>query len=480
MEAPKSEEITPIPRPGSGYASLDDLPYELYDLICDEIVRATESPVGKDGFKVLKKYTPRPQYMGYPVPQLGTIRYRHPLLALAATCKRYESAVESFCYRQCISGQYVTTDVALKDNRKARNQFLYRLWTMCAFCHLRSIRKGIIAKFLNLCANCDKLHFPKITMGQAKRKYGLTEEQLRDPHNGIRRGTYQVQSVEATTYDLGDVIRFAEKVHNCPHEVWLAQKKSQKTNAEEAARAKKRRIIDALEAGLLANGLPLRITALGPTVQTISTKSPYICMPAFYAKWICQEAKQPAHFAKYEYLLQQATVRVAYDSYNRLFGVLPQELANPNQPERSIPNFAKELNVGPEWETHVRRILLPNIVLFHLFTLDFGITGLTSPEEYVKAYLELISIWEPKAEAPTGNHTPWSILHYPIFIRTPDFPPGLAAEEDAIQRHIGRLYSHYPKQRKVEALKTEIGKFLGNSWQPLKDKETYFTKFMQD
>ncbi|RPA88102.1 hypothetical protein BJ508DRAFT_2601 [Ascobolus immersus RN42] len=480
MERPKTEEIVPIPKPGSPFKTFQDLPNELYDHICDELVRATESPIGKDNYKVLKKYIPRHPYSNQP-PELGRIRYRHPLLAFAAVSKHYEAVVESWCGRQCTSGKYVVT-TPLKEGKKNRSQFLYRLWTQCAYCHVRSVRRGTIARFLNLCANCDKQEFPKITLSQAKRKYGLTEEQLKDEHNGIRRGTYHSQGHDCTHYDLGDVIRYAERIHNMPHDVWLARKKHQKTSQEEAARAKKKRIVDALEAGLLANGLALRITALGPTVQTISTKSPYICMPAFTAKWICPEAKQPAHFVKYEYLLQQATVRVAYDSYNRLFNVLPTELvpANQHAPERSIPNFAKTLRVGPEWNTTVRNISLPNIVLFHLFTLDFSLTGLTCPEEYVHAYLSLITTWEPGKLDPTGNHTPWSILHYPIFIRTPDFPPGLAAEDDAIQRHINRLYSHYPKAKKIEELKAEVTKFLGGDWRKLADKDAYVEKFMRD
>ncbi|WPH04413.1 Hypothetical protein R9X50_00730400 [Acrodontium crateriforme] len=159
----------------------------------------------------------------------------HPLVTLAASCKKLETEVNQWAehfFKQHAAITHIkppptNANPTQRDWLHGPSGLFNWIAKNCAFCGKKSQRAAILANGLKCCSGCDRSQWPdKITKTDAKNQFALKEHHLL-PHRHqfgqfaksgatlprLRYGTYMVSGVATTMFLRRDVKILADLVH---------------------------------------------------------------------------------------------------------------------------------------------------------------------------------------------------------------------------------------------------------------------------
>ncbi|KAF2631927.1 hypothetical protein BU25DRAFT_445105 [Macroventuria anomochaeta] len=139
----------------------------------------------------------------------------HPLNSLAATSKHFDSAVEE--YTRALLKQHAN----FAPQKKSKIYTSRKKWLAetCQLCYKKSKRRSTLWSSLTCCLACDKKYFPKVTMTNAIKQYGLSKLDIFTPNRlhptlpPLAHGEYPVMGGVATMIYEPDLIARRDHIH---------------------------------------------------------------------------------------------------------------------------------------------------------------------------------------------------------------------------------------------------------------------------
>lgn len=426
----KTEPVLPFIRKAS---PIERLPIEILYEIFQHLLSLSPSPIGRVSHTYEKGYNikvfPGFQASGEKRDYRG-IRYLHPFVSLKCTCKVLSSAVDQFCEHLLGTHNYGQPPPLRSGTQRSRQtrtfHFLEMLWTQCCYCNKKSKKRGIIANHLHMCSACDKKHFPKFTMTDAKRMFRLEMHELDDPRNRIRKGYYMVHGTLTTMYLEADIKKYVKKKEEgMDRSITL-------TTPGTAERAAWR---EALRAGLLANGLEPVIKGIGYPTLSLEEFDPLEHARNF-------KTRTCAEIVRFQVLVHRIMTET---SFAQNYQIMEPGFLDPGRDGSSCRSRRTRL---VQAHTENKIVDLVQLALFQLFLKDFGLLQ-NDPDSFdtlIMCYLYSVR------HQPEDN--PFSLINYPVYFRSPDIPKGCPREHEHL------YYTLYPREDRIQEVRREYAMCL--------------------